>query len=76
MIPALILFCSITIGPQECTEQVSLDEISREVLPMECAVGGMNSQMELAADPRGGKGVFVKLVCGRRPEGEGVHGDQ
>ncbi len=76
MIPALILFCSAALSPDACTEQTAFDAVSREVSPFECAVGGLNAQMELAAGPRGFDGVFVKLICTRHSEGRADRGDQ
>ncbi len=76
MIPALILFCSAAMAPAACTEQTAFGAISREVSPIECAVGGISAQMELANDPRGANGFFVKLICVRRSHEEGaVDGD-
>ncbi|MEJ0096068.1 MAG: hypothetical protein WDN46_22445 [Methylocella sp.] len=77
MIPALILFCSAALSPDACTEQTAFDAVSREVSPFECAVGTLNAQMELVADPRGAEGIFVKLICANRSaEGKTDHGNQ
>jgi hypothetical protein len=75
MIPALVLFCSTMMTPDACTEQTAFDAISRNVSPIECVVGGMNAQLELADDPRGSKGIFVKLVCSRPRGGSAADGE-
>ncbi|ACK51976.1 hypothetical protein Msil_3066 [Methylocella silvestris BL2] len=61
-IVVLILTCLASAPQEACTRETALDV--REVMASagECAMAGMATA---AADPRGGDGLRVKIICGR-----------
>lgn len=69
MVTAIVLVCYQALAWAACDEMTASDVISREASPIECATGGINAQEELAKDPRGYEGYFVKLICSKKVAG-------
>ncbi|PNG25519.1 hypothetical protein [Methylocella silvestris] len=58
----LILTCLASTPQEACTRETALDVREVTASPGECGMAGLATA---AADPRGGDGLRLKIVCGR-----------